>query len=163
MYEITGGCHCGSIEFSAELSREPSSYHPRACDCDFCRKHGAAYVSDPSGRLRIKLTSQSAVSRYRQGSGAAECLICTTCGVLVVVLYRADQVTYGAINARAANGLAHRSPGLAHGSPGLAHGSSGPAAFGDPTSVSPKMLSATQKVDRWQDIWFPHVDVSFAD
>lgn len=139
MHVVNGGCHCGGIEFSAELSQAPGSYTPRACDCDFCQKHGATYISDPSGRLRITLAAQSAVRPYRQGSGAAEFLICGTCGVLVAVLYRDNQVTYGAINARAANA---------------------PTAFGTAKPVSPKTLSSTDKVKRWQEVWFADVGVS---
>lgn len=139
MHTIHGGCYCGNIEISAELTRALSSYNPRACDCDFCRKHGAAYISDPSGRLRIELTSEADVRRYRQGSGAAEFLLCSTCGVLVAVLYRAEQTTYGVVNARAVNE---------------------PASFGETKPVSPKMLSPTDKVERWQEIWFSGVDVS---
>ena len=139
MHVVNGGCHCGRIEFSAELSQAPDSYSPRACDCDFCQKHGATYISDPSGRLRITLASESDVRRYRQGSGAAEFLICGTCGVLVCVLYRDDQVTYGAINARAAND---------------------PTPFRQAKPVSPKTLSSVDKVKRWQEVWFANVGVS---
>jgi hypothetical protein len=140
MHIISGGCHCGRIEFSAELSRVPGSYNPRACDCDFCRKHGAAYISDPSGHLRIKINSESDVRRYRQGSGAAECLLCVNCGVLVTVLYRTGQVTYGAVNSRV---------------------TSDPTVFGEVNAVSPKMLLPSEKVKRWQDIWFCNVDVRY--
>ena len=137
MHIVSGGCHCGNVEFSAELSRAPGLYSPRACDCDFCRKHGAAYISDPSGRLRIKLRAESAVT-YRQGSGAAECLLCATCGVLVAVLYRTDQLVYGVLNVRAADD---------------------PVGFGVTTTVSPKSLSPADKVQRWQEIWFANVAV----
>jgi hypothetical protein len=142
MHIVNGSCHCGNVEFSAELSRPPDLYSPRACDCDFCRKHGAAYISDASGRLRLKLRSESAVHRYHQGSGEAECLLCATCGVLVAVLYRADQMVYGALNTRAAEES---------------------AGFGVTTSVSPKTLSPADKVQRWQRIWFPNVEVSHGD
>jgi hypothetical protein len=137
---IHGGCHCGQIQLFAELAQVPGAYPPRACDCDFCRKHGAAYISDPAGKLRIQLSSQSAVSRYRQGSGTAQFLVCTNCGVLVAVLHRTGATTYGAINANAI---------------------SGPTAFAPAKSVSPKTLSPTEKVQRWQNVWFADVEVSY--
>ena len=49
------------------MTRPPEAYNPRACDCDFCSKHGAAYVSDPKGALRIRLKEEGQTSRYRQG------------------------------------------------------------------------------------------------
>lgn len=139
MYKIGGGCYCGSVELSAELSRAPASYQPRACDCDFCRKHGAAYISDPAGHLRIKLAEESVARRYRQGSGAAEFLLCANCGVLVTVLYRVDQVTYAAVNTRATDE---------------------PTAFGEPDCVSPKTLPPADKIKRWLEIWFSNVEIS---
>jgi hypothetical protein len=92
--------------------------------------------------LRIKLSSESDVRSYRQGSGAAEWLLCASCGVLVAVLYRAEQSIYGALNARAADE---------------------PAAFATVTPASPKTLSSADKVSRWQEIWFANVDVSRND
>jgi hypothetical protein len=142
MYTIHGGCHCGGVQFSAELSQAPASYNPRVCDCDFCQKHGAAYVSDPSGYLRITLTSESNARRYRQGSGAAEFLICANCGVLVTALYRLDATTYGAINAKA---------------------TSSATVFGESKPVSPKTLPPTEKAQRWQSMWFRNVDVGAPD
>ena len=71
MSRLTGGCHCGNIAVSVELTRAPDAYHPRACDCDFCRKHGASWVSDPQGSLRIRIREESDVNRYTQGAGIA--------------------------------------------------------------------------------------------
>lgn len=138
MHVVSGGCHCGRVELTAELSQAPSLYSPRACDCDFCRKHGAAYISDPSGRLRVRLRSESDARKYHQGSGEAEFLLCATCGVLVAVLYRTDRLIYGALNARVAD----------------------TADFGVTTPASPKTLSAADKVQRWREIWFPDVEAS---
>lgn len=55
-----------------ELPHASCAYHPRACDCDFCRKHGAAYISDPQGAVRIQVKDAQQLGRYRQGSGIAE-------------------------------------------------------------------------------------------
>src|SRR5690242_12674989 len=108
MPEIEGGCHCGNVRIAARLTREPAEYVPRACDCDFCRKHGAAYVSDPRGAVRIRVAAEADCSRYRQGSGSAEFLVCRRCGVLVAVVHRSaagrqtiDDVLYATLNSRA--------------------------------------------------------------
>jgi hypothetical protein len=38
------------------------SQHPRACDCDFCRKHGAAYVNAKAVDTAVTFGSERAVS-----------------------------------------------------------------------------------------------------
>lgn len=133
MLTLTGACHCGKIQFSAELSRPLSSYAPRACDCDFCQKHAATYLSDPSGQLRIHLDSDGAPHTYRQGSETAEFLVCRNCGVLTAVLFHDSARIYAAINTKAVDGH---------------------PTLGTPTPVSPKALSASEKVQRWKENWF---------
>jgi len=142
MHTLSGGCHCGSIRVELALPQPPDTYHPRACDCEFCRKHGAAYVSDPQGSLRIRIADAQHAGRYRQGSGVAELLLCRNCGVLVGALYRADARLYGAVNARVIQ------PG---------------ASFGSEQPVSPRTLTASDKVRRWQDIWFADVSIVAAN
>ena len=130
---VTGGCHCGNLRVSLQLSRAAIAYSPRACDCEFCRKHGAAWVSDPEGALRIQITDDRELARYRQGSGSAEFVICRVCGVVVAVTYLAR---HAAVNARALD-----------------------AAFAADQVVSPKTLAPEDKTRRWQAVWF--ADVTF--
>jgi hypothetical protein len=132
MVTVSGGCHCGNLHAELVLTRTPATYSPRACDCDFCRKHGAAYVSDPAGSLRLQVRDAQQLGRYRQGSGAAELLLCRNCGVLIGALFTAEGRHYAAFNARAA----HTS-----------------TRFGADQQVSPKELAAADKVRRWQDLW----------
>jgi hypothetical protein len=83
-HELKGGCHCGNIMVEVKLARSSSTYNPRACDCAFCRKHGASWVSDPDGSLHIQIREECYVGKYHQGGGLAECILCTNCGVLVI-------------------------------------------------------------------------------
>ncbi|MDE2448005.1 MAG: aldehyde-activating protein [Gammaproteobacteria bacterium] len=138
MRKVSGSCHCGNVRVDLELAREPVTYHPRACDCDFCRKHGAAYVSDPQGSLSIRVRDAVSMSGYRQGSGAAECIFCRNCGVLIGVLYRSDGRIWGAINVKIVESL---------------------TTFGTEEVVSPKALSGNEKEKRWRDIWFSNVTI----
>jgi len=142
MSRLSGGCHCGNILMDMELTRAPDTYNPRACDCDFCRQHNAAYVSDPQGALVIRIKDGQLSGKYRQGSGQAEFLFCNNCGVLVGVMYRNDGRLYAAVNTKAIQG----------GKP-----------FGPEQSVSPKKLLAEDKVKRWQDLWFPSVSIVAAE
>src|SRR5215469_4824393 len=138
MARLEGGCHCGNIRVRVELEREPAGYAPRACDCEFCRKHGAVWVSDPRGSLSIELRDERDTGRYAQGDRVAEMLLCRNCGVLVCALWQ-EQRLYGVVNA---NILAQR------------------AVFADTKPVSPRTLSADAKRSRWQAIWFAKVTVA---
>lgn len=137
MYHVTGGCHCGNIRVDVKLTAAPDRHRPRACDCDFCRKHLAAYVSDPQGTLVIRIEDERERSTYRQGSGRAEFLLCRNCGVLVGALHRDGARICATVNVRALPGT----------------------AFGSEQVASPQSLAADQKVKRWQDIWFADVEL----
>ena len=138
MHHVSGGCHCGNITVELQLTAAAESYQPRACDCEFCCKHGAAYVSDPKGTLAVRVKDERERSTYRQGSGQAEFLLCKSCGVLVGAFLRSGSQIHATVNVRA-----------------LANA----AAFGPEQIVSPQRLSADQKVRRWQDVWFANVTI----
>lgn len=136
MHKVEGGCHCGNIRVELDLSRAPGTYSPRACDCDFCRKHGASYLSDPDGSARIRVKGAQCLGKYRQGSGIADFLFCKGCGVLVGATYEIGGRMFAAINSRVIEG---------------------DTAFGEVKSASPKTLAPAEKVNRWKAIWFPNV------
>ena len=138
MHTVTGGCYCGNVVVKIRLSRGPASYNPRACDCGFCRKHAAAYISDSRGTMEVEIGAAGDRGSYRQGSEAADCLFCRRCGVFAGVVCEIDGRSYGAVNVRSLD----------------------PAAdFGPELPVSPKQLSATDKLHRWRELWFPDVMV----
>lgn len=138
MQTLHGGCHCGNIRVELQLTRVPGTYQPRACDCSFCLKHGAAYISDPRGTLRLTIRDEREAARYAQGSGQAQLLLCSTCGVLVSPLFEDGGQLYAAVNVNALENA---------------------AAFGAPQSASPQTLSAADKVKRWKELWFSDVAV----
>ncbi|HYB33133.1 MAG TPA: hypothetical protein VED45_06850 [Steroidobacteraceae bacterium] len=138
MPALTGACHCGNLRLEVQLTHAPDAYRPRACDCDFCRKHGAAYVSDPQGTLLVRINDEQFAGRYRQGSGLAELLFCRNCGVLIGALYRDDQRLYGVANAKVLDAR---------------------EGFGPEEPVAPQLLSPGEKMSRWQNLWFADVSV----
>lgn len=81
--EHGGGCHCGNLRVTLELTRPPADYATRSCSCSFCRAHATRTVSDPHGRVEIRADDWSRVERYRFGTGTADFLLCRTCGVYV--------------------------------------------------------------------------------
>ena len=142
MYKSVGGCHCGNITFEMEVTQDPSSYNPRRCDCDFCSKHGAAYISDNNGKLMVSVKNQTNLSKYRQGSGIAEFLSCKECGVLIGACYEKEGQLYAAINSKAVDRNTN---------------------FGQEIVVSPKELSDNVKTQRWRDIWFADVSIKYVN
>jgi hypothetical protein len=139
MYTVSGACPCGNIEVTMEFARPPENYRPRACDCDFCRKHSAAYVSDAQGSLDIHIKNERGRATCRQGSALAEFLFCNDCGVLTCVLYPSESGNYGAVNVKIID------PDI---------------LFGEEQVVSPKLLSAEEKSSRWREVWFSGVNIT---
>lgn len=137
-HTYTGECHCGNITLAMDITGDPASYTPRACDCDFCMKAGAKYLSDPNGRLTVTVKDAALLNRYRHGSRSAEFYICGNCGVLAAVGYEEQGRRYATVNVNALDD------------------SSG---FGAAQPVSPKTLSADDKIKRWKKIWFADVSL----
>jgi len=73
MYKAIGGCHCGNISYVIEISNDPASCKPRACDCQFCTTHGASYVADKKGSLAIKIKNEAELSKYRKKGVGDKC------------------------------------------------------------------------------------------
>lgn len=138
---LHGGCHCGALLVEFTTRHAPAAMTPRACDCSFCRKHGAAWVSDPAGRLRL-LACTSALHAYRQGSDTARFYLCAQCGVLVAVTVEHAGRLYGAINATC---MDERD------------------AFAPAACASPQRLGADEKVERWRQLWVPDVELVMSE
>ncbi len=96
---LTGGCHCGNLGVSFETARAPADLLLRECGCTFCRRHGAVAVTDPAGRVAVRVRSRAEVSRYVFGLRASEFLVCRTCGVFVCAVCAIDGRTYATLNA----------------------------------------------------------------
>jgi len=139
---LHGGCHCGNVAVQVQLSQPCGSYRPRVCDCGFCRKHAAAYLSDPHGSLLLHVRETVQLGSYRQGSGAAEMLVCRTCGVLLGAVCRDGDTVYGVVNSRVLEA---------------------PEGFGAEQDVSPQRLSREEKLQRWRQLWFARVTLAAAD
>lgn len=107
MTTFTGGCHCGQISLRFKTQLKATSFTPGACDCDFCRKHGAVYLSDSAELLEI---TTSDAQTYRFGLGITDFHTCPKCGVLVAATLRdSDGAIFGVVNQRVVErNLSHR-------------------------------------------------------
>jgi len=134
---LGGSCHCGGMTVELYTRTAPSALHPRVCDCAFCRKHGASWLSDPEGYLRL-LARGDLLRAYQQGSVQARFLLCGHCGVLMAVTVERGGHVFGAVNAGCLDD---------------------PPALGDPVPVSPQALAADARLARWQEVWVPQVEL----
>ncbi len=99
MKSFAGGCHCGALKVIFTTGRAAIDVWPRACDCSFCRRHGAAYLSDRDGQLEIV---DSGNNVYQFGFRITDFHICQQCGVLVAATWRdSDGAIFGVANMRA--------------------------------------------------------------
>ena len=94
--EYQGRCHCGAIRFAFQTERP---FAPRACQCSFCRKHGARTVSDPAGSARLILGAET--RHYRFGESVSDVLLCGRCGVYVGAASEIDDRLYVMLNLNA--------------------------------------------------------------
>lgn len=129
MTRLTGQCHCGATRFAFETDKP---LRPRACQCGFCRRHGARTVSDPEGRAELALPAEAI--RYRFGTRTSEYIVCPRCGVYVGAVAEIGGAFYATLNLN---------------------------AFDDPrldlaaTPVSYAGESATAKAERRRKAWTP--------
>ena len=78
MGAATGGCHCGAVRFVAWLPNPPVS--ALDCNCSVCAMTGFLHIIVPHGEFVLERGADTLTS-YRFGSGTAEHLFCSVCGV----------------------------------------------------------------------------------
>ncbi len=141
IHEITGRCHCGNIEYTF-FSPIPKIELPiRTCDCSFCTRQGACYISHPKGRLQVQIKDQTQVKPYRFGTDTADAMLCTICGVYPLIAAELDGQTYAVLNANSINGL--------H----IDHATIPPALHLENFSVE-------ERIERWKKFWIGQVEIS---
>ena len=96
---MSGSCHCGAVRVGVRLSRSPAEIELRACQCSFCRRHGARTFADPSGQAVIESASAASLHRYRFGARTADFLICAECGVYIAAVIEGPAGARAVINA----------------------------------------------------------------
>lgn len=78
MIEVEGGCHCKKVRFRAQLPDPPVP--ALDCNCSICRMTGFIHVVVPHARFTL-VAGDEQLTSYRFGTGAAEHLFCSMCGV----------------------------------------------------------------------------------
>ena len=75
--KIEGGCHCRAVRFEAEVGQAVDVLD---CNCSICSMTGFRHLIVPHGDLRL-LAGEGALTSYRFGTGAANHLFCSICGI----------------------------------------------------------------------------------
>jgi hypothetical protein len=75
--KVTGGCHCGAVRFEAET---PPEVEVLECNCSICAATGFRHLIVPHAAFRL-LGGDDALTSYRFGTGAANHLFCSICGI----------------------------------------------------------------------------------
>ena len=78
MIEAKGGCHCKAVRFTARLPEPPVPAID--CNCSICLMTGFLHIVVPRADFTLDSGSDSLAS-YRFGTGAAEHLFCSKCGI----------------------------------------------------------------------------------
>ena len=97
MHPLNGSCHCGAIRVAFMPSKTPAELPLRACQCGFCRRHGARTTSDPAGSLHLT-AAPGGLGRYRFGRRQVDAVMCRECGVYVGSFLTSDDRVWGTLN-----------------------------------------------------------------
>jgi hypothetical protein len=98
---LEGGCHCGRLRVAFTTTRVLTELPLRACQCTFCRRHGALTTSDPAGEVVLTVSELPAGGWYRFATGMTDYWVCPGCGVYVGAYVEADGQGRAVVNTRA--------------------------------------------------------------
>jgi len=101
-----GGCHCGNLRYALETKLALTALPLRACQCSFCRHHGALSTSDPQGTVSFEIRDPAQLTRYRFGLKTADFLICSRCGIYVGATIEDSGKRWAILNANALDDVA---------------------------------------------------------
>jgi len=75
--KIEGGCHCRAVRFEAEV---PEAVVVLDCNCSICSMTGFRHLMVPHEAFTL-VSGRDKLTSYRFGTGAAEHLFCSICGI----------------------------------------------------------------------------------
>ncbi len=98
-HTFSGTCHCGAIAVNLAFTKPAAEIQVRACQCGFCKRQGAATISEAAGQALIEVTAAQART-YQFGTRTATSLICGTCGIYAGAFVREGDKTWSIANTR---------------------------------------------------------------
>ena len=97
---IKGSCHCGNLSFEPSTDTPVEEVVARACDCSFCRIHGARNWSDPQGSAIVRVRDPAHLQKYVFALRTADFYVCRICGAYVGALLTEDSQSWSTLNLR---------------------------------------------------------------
>ncbi|HEX8513965.1 MAG TPA: GFA family protein [Allosphingosinicella sp.] len=97
---VSGGCHCRAVRFEAKV---PRTVEVLDCNCSICAPTGFRHLIVPHSDFRL-LSGEEALTHYRFGTGAADHLFCSVCGVKSFYQPRSHPEAWS-VNVNALDGL----------------------------------------------------------
>lgn len=124
-----GSCSCNQWHVEVLLDKPLCELNPRECDCDFCKANQSRIVSDPN--MSAEFVGEG-VSIKKNGDQLANFYYCTGCNVLLGVGRSINGQLRGVVNSILLDDA---------------------NSLGEPIQVQPRLLSADQKLERWNKLW----------
>jgi hypothetical protein len=93
-----GGCHCGNLTLTFELTKPLDQVVLRRCECGFCARHGALVTGDPSGLIRLTVKDQADLNTYSFGKRSLDFWLCRRCGVYVLAVHTEGPQRWALVN-----------------------------------------------------------------
>ena len=121
---IQGACSCGQWQVKVRVDNAMIDLNPRVCDCNYCRTHPSAVISDPS--MKIEFTGGESMFD-QNGDRQAKFFRCNRCGDLLAVACCIDSELRGAVS----SGLFDET-----------------YVFGEPVQIQPWLLSSKERLER---------------
>lgn len=90
-----GACHCGGVRATFETALAPEAIEVRADQCSFCKPRGAKTVSDPNGKLTVRIGGGHP---YQFGLRTADFWVCDNCGAYIAATTVIEGRAYGVLN-----------------------------------------------------------------
>jgi hypothetical protein len=104
VHEYHGGCHCGNLRWTLRSRFAFSELPVRACQCRFCRRHGALSTSDQKGEMAFWVLDRDALVHYQFATKTADFLVCARCGIYVGAQMEEGGRFYAIANLRTLDG-----------------------------------------------------------
>ncbi len=75
--QVEGGCHCRAVRFEAQV---PCAVEVLDCNCSICATTGFRHLVVAHSDFTL-VSGKQVLTSYRFGTGAANHLFCSVCGV----------------------------------------------------------------------------------